>query len=96
MTKLIVENHHEKANHDVGVNFIHCQLRERFWIITACEEICERKDERYECNKRWNKSACQIMAPLPKTRLRSTFWSFAQNAVGFEGPLYTVQGRRKL
>ena len=35
------------------------------------------------------------MAPLPKTRLRFTFRPFAQTAVDFAGPLYTVQGRRK-
>ena len=39
--------------------------------------------------------ACQIMAPLPKARLRFTFKPFAQTAVDFAGPLYTVQGRRR-
>ena len=35
------------------------------------------------------------MAPLPKARLRFTFKPFAQTAVDFAGPLYTVQGLRK-
>ena len=51
--------------------------------------------ECYECRRRRNKPACQIMAPLPKTRLRFTFRPFAQTAVDFAGPLYTVQGRGK-
>ena len=95
VTKLIVKNYHERANHAAGVNFILCQLSERFWIIAAREEIREWDHECNECKKRRNKPACQIMAPLPKTRLRFTFRPFAQTAVDFAGPLYTVQGRRK-
>ena len=48
-----------------------------------------------ECKRRRSKSARQIMAPLPKARLRFTFKPFAQTAVDFAGPLYTIQGRRK-
>ena len=95
VTKLIVKNYHERANHAAGVNFILCQLRERFWIITAREEIHEWDHECNECKKRQNKPACQIMAPLPKTRVCFTFWPFAQTATDFSGPLYTVQGHRK-
>ena len=39
VTKLIVKNYHERANHAAGVNFIFCQLSGRFWIIAAREEI---------------------------------------------------------
>ena len=95
VTKLIVKNYHERANHAAGVNFILCQLSERFWIIAAREEIREWDHECNECKKRWNKPACQIMAPLPKTRLRFTFRPFAQTAVDFSGALYTIQGHRK-
>ena len=48
-----------------------------------------------ECKKRRNKPACQIMAPLLKTRLHFTFRPFAQTAMDFARPLYTIQGRRK-
>ena len=41
VTKLIVKNYHELANHAAGVNFILWQLSERFWIIAAREEIRE-------------------------------------------------------
>lgn len=41
VTKLIVKNYHQRANHSAGVNFILCQLSERFWIIAAREEIRE-------------------------------------------------------
>ena len=95
MTKLIVKNYHERGNHAVGVNFILCQLSERFWIIAAREEIREWDHECNECKRRRSKPACQIMAPLPKTRLRFSFRPFAQTTVDFAGPLYTVQGRGK-
>ena len=95
VTKLIVKNYHERVNHAAGINFILCQLSERFWIIAGREEIREWDHECNQCKKRRNRPACQNMAPLPKTRLRFTFWPFAQTAVDFSGPLYSVQGRRK-
>ena len=95
VTKLIVKNYHERGNHAAGVNFILCQLSERFWIIAAREEIREWDHECNECKRRRSKPACQIMAPLPKTRPRFSFRPFAQTAVDFAGPLYTLQGRGK-
>ena len=80
----------------VGVNFTLCQLSERFWIIAAREEIREWDHACNECKRlRRSMPACQIMARLPKTRIRFSFRPFAQTAVDFAGPLYTVQGRRK-
>lgn len=36
--RLIVKNYHERANHAAGINFILCQLSERFSIIAARED----------------------------------------------------------
>ena len=91
VTKLIVKNYHDRGNHTARVNFTLCQLSERFWIIAAREEIREWDRECNECKGRRSKPACQIMAPLPKARLRFTFKPFAQTAVDFAGPLYTVK-----
>jgi len=85
MTKLIVKNYHERANHAAGINFILYQLSERFWIIATREEIRKWSHECNECKKRWRL----------KTRLSFTFRPFAQTAVDFAGPLYTFQGHRK-
>jgi len=52
VTKLIVKNYHERANHASGVNVILWQLSERFWIIAACEEVHEWDHECNECKKR--------------------------------------------
>ena len=77
------------------VNFTVCQLSERFWIIAAREEIREGDRECNECKRRRSKPACQIMAPLPKARLRFTFKPFAQTAVDFAGPVFGRKPRQK-
>ena len=95
VTKLIVKNYHERGNHAAGVNFILCKLSERFWIIAAREEIREWDHECNECKRRRSKPACQIMAPLPKTRPRFSFRPFAQTAADFAGPFVHSSGTRK-
>ncbi|XP_022808942.1 uncharacterized protein LOC111345923 [Stylophora pistillata] len=95
VTKLIVKHYHERGNHAVGLNFTLFQLSKRFWIIAAREEIHQRDRECNECKRERNKPACQIMAPLPQMRLHFSFRPFAQTAVDFVGPFYTVQGRGK-
>ena len=84
VTKLIVKNYHERGNHAAGVNFIFCQLSERFWIIAARKEIREWDHECNECKRGWSKPACQIMAPFEAPFQLQTFrpnsrrfcWSF--------------------
>ena len=95
MTKLIVKTNHERGNHAARLDFTLCHLSERFWIIAAREEIREWDRECNDCKRRRSKPAFQIMATLPKARLRFTFKPFAQTALDFAGPLYTIQGRRK-
>ena len=83
VTKLIAKNHHERGNHAAVVNFTLCQLSERFWIIAAREKIREWDRECNECKRRRSKPACQIMAPLPKARLRFTFKTLRSNSRRF-------------
>lgn len=93
VTKLIVKHYHELANHGAGTNFVLSQISGRFWIVAAREEIREWENECNECKKRKNKTATQIMGPLPQVRLRFTFRAFDQTAVDYAGPITTVQGR---
>jgi hypothetical protein len=93
VTKLIVKNYHEKANHNAGVNFILSQINEKYWIIAAREEIRDWENKCNQCKRRRSKPASQIMAPLPKVRLRFTYRAFDQSSVDFAGPFVTVQGR---
>ena len=50
-----------------------------------------------ECRRREAKAACQIMAPLPLSRLMASTRAFTRTAVDFGGPYtcITVQGRGK-
>ena len=95
VTKLIVKSYHEEANHSAGVNFVLAQLSQRFWIMAAREEILDWEKSCNECKRRKNKTAKQVMAPLPNVRLRFTFRPFDQTAVDFAGPFITIQGRGK-
>ena len=93
VTKLVVKHNHEHANHSARTNFVLSQVSERYWIIAAREEIREWEGECNTCKRRKSKTATQIMAPLPKIRLRFTFRPFDQTAVDHAGPFTTVQGR---
>ena len=92
ITKLIVKHYHEKANHAACVDFILSQINKRYCIIAAREEIREWENQCYGCKRRRNKPVNQIMAPLPKVRLRFTYRAFDQCGVDFAGPFLTVQG----
>ena len=83
VTKLIVKNYHERRNHAAGVNFTLCQLSKRFWIIAAREAIREWDRECNECKRRRSKPASQIMAPLPKARLRFPLQTLRSNSRRF-------------
>ena len=93
VTKLIVKQHHELANHSAGTNFVLSHISGRFWIVAAREEIRGWENECNECKRRQTKTATQIMAPLPQIRLRFTFQAFNQTTVDYAGPFTTIQGR---
>ena len=93
VTKLIVKHYHEQANHTAGTNFVLSQVSEKYWIVTAREEIREWERECNMCKRRRSKTTTQIMAPIPGIRLRFTFRPFDQTAVDYAGPFTTVQGR---
>ena len=59
------------------------------------EEIRECEGEWYKCRKRKAKAAQQVMAPLPKIRLKMPLRAFACTAVDFGGPFITIHGREK-
>ena len=70
VTRLIVKSFHERSNHSAGTNHTLSLLSARFWIMQAREEIREVERECCECQRRKAKAAKQIMAPLPKIRLK--------------------------
>ena len=95
VTRLIVRYFHELANHSAGINFVLAQINQRYWIPAARDEIKECENQCNECKKRKNKTATQVMAPLPPNRLRLTYRAFEKTGVDYVGPITTVQGRGK-
>jgi hypothetical protein len=95
VTYLIVKDHHEKGNHTVGTNQLLSSLSSKFWIIHAREEIREFEKQCPGCKRMKAKQAKQIMAPLPKIRLKLPLRAFSRIAVDYAGPFLTIQGRGK-
>ncbi|XP_033103464.1 uncharacterized protein LOC117106223, partial [Anneissia japonica] len=96
VTKLIVKKYHELGHHVAGTNHTLALLSERFWIISAREEIREYEEHCNECKRRKAKGGEQIMAPLPKFRSNmDNMRAFHRVAVDYAGPFLTRQGRGK-
>ena len=93
VTRLIVKSYHDRSNHSAGTNHTLSLLSSRFWVMQAREEIREMDRQCNECRRRRAKAAKQVMAPLPRIRLKLPLRAFARTAVDFAGPFITVQGR---
>ena len=95
VTTLIVKHYHEKGYHASGTNQTLADLSSRFWIIAAREEIRAWEKNCMECRRRKAKPATQVMAPLPRIRVKEPLRAFSRIAVDFAGPFFTIQGRGK-
>ena len=96
VTRLIVKYHHERENHQMGVNYTINHIREKYRVIHVRQEVKRATKECRECARRFRMQPVhQQMAPLPQIRLQMTTRPFANCAVDFAGPYLTVQGRGK-
>ena len=95
VTTLIVKHYHEKGYHASGTNQTLADLSSRFWIIAAREKIRAWEKNSTECRKRKAKPASQVMAPLPRIRVKEPLRASSKIAVDFAGPFFTIQGRGK-
>ena len=93
LTKLIVRSYHEQHGHDMGTNHTLALLSEKYWVLKAREEIRETERECNACIRRKAKAANQVMAPLPKFRLKLPLRAFERTAVDYAGPFEAIQGR---
>ncbi|XP_064645117.1 uncharacterized protein LOC135498663 [Lineus longissimus] len=96
VTKLIVKSYHEQGGHITGVNQTLAALSSRFWIVAGREEIRDWERDCNECGRRKCKVATQIMAPLPKTRVKTSVRAFTRTSVDFGGPFITKQLRGRV
>jgi IS30 family transposase len=92
---LIIKYYHELSNHTAGTNFVLSQISQRYWIVAAREEIRNWEKQCNEWKKRKNKTASQIMGPIPSSRTRMTYRTFDQAAMDYAWPIKTIQGRGK-
>ena len=96
VTKLIVRSYHETNGHVKGINHLLAELSQRFWIISAREEIKQTEEECNECIRRKAKVATQVMAPLPEIRITEPLQAFGRASVDYAGPFLTKQRRGRV
>ena len=77
----------------MGTNHTLALISDRYWVMKAQEEIRETEQECNACVRRKAKAASQVMAPLPKIRLKFPLRAFARIAVDYAGPFEAIQGR---
>lgn len=94
-TRLIVKFYHENGKHICGTNQTLAALSTKYWIVAAREAIRDWERQCAKCKLQKSQPQKQIMAPLPEVRLKMSMRAFAQTAVDYGGPFYTVQGRRR-
>ena len=77
----------------MGLNYTINHLRERYFVVHACEQVKRVVRECLECAKQFrSKPACRQMARLPRIRLQQSSRPFINCAVDFGGPYLTKQG----
>ena len=93
VTKLIIRSYHSTGEHAKGTNHTLAELSEKYIIPQAREEIRSTEAECNYCKKKKAKPASQIMAPLPRIRLKQPLHAFNKMSVDFGGPFQSIQGR---
>lgn len=96
VTRLLVRHVHEQGDHELGVEHTISELRQRFWVVSAREEVKRCIRSCPECVKRRRKPEEQLMAPKTATEVRPSCRTFSSCAVDFAGPFETKQGRGKV
>jgi len=93
-TRLLIHHYHVLAMHQ-GVETVINNLRDKYWITSMRSSVkhCFRACQ--ECVVRRAKPSTPLMAPLPGTRVNSSFRPFSITGVDFFGPITVKVGRRK-
>ena len=95
VTRLLVRHVHEQGDHELGVEHTISELRQRFWVVSAREEVKKCVRSCPVCIKRRKKPQEQLMAPKTGIEVRPSCRTFSSCAVDFAGPYETKQGRGK-
>jgi len=85
---------HERIGHGSGVDHTLTELRARFWIIKGRRVVRNIIEACPQCQHRFStKTANQMMAPLPRSRLQGSVRAFEKVGVDYAGPYLTRQGQ---
>ena len=77
ISKLVITHIHNQGCHNLGVNFMLAELRQKYWNVNGREEIKRWKRECNVCKLGRRRRGEQIMAPLPEVRLGTSLRCFA-------------------
>ena len=72
ITQLIVADIHNNHCQHAGVNHVLAQVQNQYWVIDGRQEVKNWEKECKVCERRRVQLSVQIMAPLPRTRVRTT------------------------
>ena len=71
VTRLVITDAHERLGHGTGVEHLLTELRTKFWVVKGRRNVRNIIESCSECRRRFHaKPACQMMAPLPKSRIK--------------------------
>ena len=95
VTRLIVEQTHRDADHEMGVEHTISELRQRYWIIAVREAVKRVVRACPECIRRRRLPETQKMGSKLPSHAQPTHSAFSHISVDFAGPFETRQGRGK-
>ena len=96
VTRLVITDAHQKLGHGTGVEHLLTELRTKFWVVKGRRNVRNIIESCSECRRRFHaKPACQMMAPLPKSRIKQPLKAFERVGIDYAGPFLTKQGRGK-
>ena len=95
ISKLIIRQYHEDADHAMGTEHTLSEVRRHIWIPGARQIIKSVVRDCVVCQKNRKKPEAQLMAPKIDSQVCPSFRAFDKCAVDYAGPFETRQGRGK-
>ena len=95
VTQMLIRAAHEKVGH-MGRESVLAELRTRFWIVSSNSRLREVIKDCFLCRKYHAKVGQQMMADLPKDRVKAEQPPFTSVGVDYFGPFLVKSGRKQL